>query len=130
MPAPRLHAQPGEFNAEPVETALPVRALRGKPGLRLTKSLGLQPAGTHPAYLLGGYRSSRFEHAQVLDHCRQRHDQRLGQFTDGGRADYQTLDHGTPAGVAQGMEHPVEFFRTVKHTLKYTRMSSKGQVTA
>ena len=70
------------------------------------------------------------QHLQVLDDRGQRHLQRPGQLTDRGRPPGQPLHHPPPAGVGEGVEHPVERRLLVKHPLDYRDVPPDGQVDA
>src|SRR4249919_2073881 len=104
---------------EPVVADFPFAASVHQPLLSRRQHSRIQPAGAYPAFLLASDQSAALERPQMLEHCRQAHGERLGQFADRCRSACQPGEHSTPGRVRKGLEGAIEPGRFVKHTLNY-----------
>ena len=87
-------------------------------------------AGPGPAALLRPDQAAGLQHLNVLQDGGQRHGQRPAELADRRRACAEPLHHDPPARVGQGLEHPVQVRRLVKHALEYRGRHLDSQAVA
>jgi hypothetical protein len=115
-----------ELDAKAVESSLPFGLLSAKPALRCPQGVGLELAGAYSARLGRCDQPGCLENSEVLNDSRQRHGQRLGELAHRRRSANQALDDGSPAGIRQGLEDPIEI-QTVNHVPKYSTATQNSQ---
>ncbi len=110
----------GEVFAEPVETTLPLAAPRADPTLGCPQRLRLKPARAHTPDLFRPDQTTGLQNVKMLDHRRQRHPKRPGQFAHRGRSPAQSLHHAPTRRIGESMEHAIKRDGLVKHMLNHS----------
>ncbi len=110
----------GEVFAKPVETTLPLAAPRADPALGCPQRLRFKPARAHAPDLFRPDQTTRLQNVKMLDHRRQRHPKRPGQFAHRGRSPAQSLHHAPTGRIGESMEHAIKRDGLVKHMLNYS----------
>jgi hypothetical protein len=110
----------GEVFAEPVETTLPLAAPRADPTLGCPQRLRLKPARAHTPDLFRPDQTTGLQNVKMLDHRRQRHPKRPGQFAHRGRSPAQSLHHAPTGRIGESMEHAIKRDGLVKHMLNHS----------
>src|SRR5579864_8977659 len=96
------------INLEPIQASLPNRTLRYQPTFSIGHGSWLQSAGANTPTLLGFHETDVLKHPDVLHKARQRHVERLGEFSDRGFALAQTLKDRSSCWVGKSAEDKVE----------------------
>lgn len=96
---------------------IPFGAARLEPPLGGGKRAGVNTTGSGAPDFLRAYQAAGFQYLHVLHDCRERHRNRLREFADGRRRAPETLDHGAPRRIGQGVEDAVQIDVMVKHIL-------------
>ena len=124
----------GEQVAQPIEPALPLRAVVADPLLQASNPAGFDAAGAHPAQLLRVRQPALLQDLQVLRHRGQGDAQRRGQGRNRQRARAEPVEHCPPRGVAEGVKQPVDVYFTIglhsRASVGSTRIISRIEISA
>lgn len=86
----------GEVDAEPIGSAFGRRALLAEPEMKHIESAGAKTDGPHPAILLRRDDTRVLEHAEVLEHRRERDREATGERRHSRWPIRENLDNGAP----------------------------------
>ncbi len=99
-----------------IEPAFPSRDVRAKPNVGALKSPSGEGARSYAPGFFRRNEAAAFEHANVLQECRQPDLKGLGELADRGVSAAQASDDRPPSGIGEGCERKAEAMLKVCHT--------------
>ena len=102
---------------ERVETAGPEVLVMGDPAVGLGERPRLDAAAVRAALDGAAEQPRRLQNLHMLGRGRERHVERLGQFSHRPLGTAETAQHGAASGIGQGLEYAIEIL--FNHVVEY-----------